>query len=94
MDKNLKRIIKLIIEDIDPQKIILFGSRAKERCSHSSDYDVAVDAKNIRFRDKRKVRERIDEIIGLHSIDLIFFNDVDAEFKNIILRTGKVIYER
>lgn len=94
MDKKLKRIVKLIIEDINPQKIILFGSRAKEKSSDYSDFDVAVDAKNIRFRDKRKVRERIDEIIGLHSIDLIFFNDVDAEFKDIILRTGKVIYER
>ncbi|NWF90804.1 MAG: nucleotidyltransferase domain-containing protein [Ignavibacteriaceae bacterium] len=94
MDKKLKQVVHLIIEDINPKQIILFGSRAKEKNSHSSDYDVAVDAKKIRFRDKRKLIDRIEAIIGLHSIDLIFFNDVDADFKEIILRTGKVIYER
>ncbi len=94
MNKELKKISELIIEDVDPRRIILFGSRAKDKFTDSSDYDLAIDSKNISFRIKRRLKDRIEEIIGLRSIDLVFLKDVDVDFKKIILETGKIIYER
>jgi len=94
MNKELKKKSELIIEDVDPRRIILFGSRAKDKFTDSSDYDLAIDSKNISFRIKRRLKDRIEEIIGLRSIDLVFLKDVDVDFKKIILETGKIIYER
>jgi predicted nucleotidyltransferase len=93
-NKEMKKIIALIIKELNPKKIILFGSRAKDNYAESADYDLAVDSKKISFRDKRKLLEKIEDVIGLHSVDLIYLKEVDSRFKKIILDTGKIIYER
>jgi predicted nucleotidyltransferase len=91
-DKKLKKIVKIIVDEISPKKIILFGSRGKGTSSFNSDYDIAIDSKLIGVSEKRKLKEKIDKVIGLHKIDLIFLKEIDPGFKNIILKTGKTIY--
>ena len=93
-DTILNRLIKVIIEDLHPKKIILFGSRGKGSYNYNSDYDLAIDAKKIEFREKRILKEKLNDMAGLHSIDIIFIKDVDKGFRNIILQTGKVVYEK
>lgn len=93
-ENKLHIILKLIINEYNPKKIILFGSRGKGTSSFNSDYDIAIDSNKIDFRTKRKFLEKIDKIIGLHKIDLVYLNDVEKSFKSIILNTGKIIYER
>ncbi len=93
-DKKLNNIVKILIEEVHPKKLILFGSRGKGKASFNSDYDIAIDSKQISHSEKRELKEKIDEIIGLHKIDLVFVKEVDTGFKNIIQKTGKVIYER
>ena len=93
-NKELKKISDLIIKELNPERIILFGSRSKGHYSESSDYDLAIDSNKMSFRNKRKLIEKIDSIIGLHSVDLVFLRDVDVKFRNIIFKTGKVVYER
>ena len=90
----LNRLIKVIIEDLHPKKIILFGSRGKGSYSYNSDYDLAIDTKKIEFREKRILKEKLNNMAGLHSIDIIFIKEVDKGFGNIILQTGKVVYEK
>jgi hypothetical protein len=53
-----------------------------------------VSGKKINFRDLRELEKKIDEIAGLYSADLIFMDSVEENFKNIILKTGKILYER
>ena len=93
-NKELKKIVDLIIKTSDPKRIILFGSRSKGNFDHSADYDLAIDSNKISFRNKRKLIEQIEEIIGLHSLDLINLDEVDSKFRKIISNTGKIIYER
>ena len=74
--KNEKWKIKLrdIINELkkhNPKKIILFGSRARGDYRKNSDIDIAVDL-DLSFREKRKLKEKIDLISGLYSVDLIF----------------------
>ena len=91
---NIK--LKNIIEELkqyNPKKIILFGSRARGDYKKNSDIDIAVDL-NVSFREKRKLREKIDALAGLYSVDLIFLNDVDENFKNKLLKEGKKLYEK
>jgi predicted nucleotidyltransferase len=93
-NKELKQMTALIVRDLDPKRIILFGSRSKGMFHKSSDYDLAVDSKKISFRRKRKLLEQIEEIMGLHSFDLIILSQVDPKFRKIILNSGTIIYER
>jgi predicted nucleotidyltransferase len=91
---KLNRIIEILINEVHPKKLILFGSRGKGIESYNSDYDIAIDSGKISRSDKRKLKEKLDEIIGLHKIDLVYINEVDQDFTNIIQETGKVIYEK
>ena len=90
----LNRLIKVIVEDLHPKKIILFGSRGKGSYSYNSDYDLAIDTKKIEFREKRILKEKLNNMAGLHSIDRIFIKEVDKGFVNIIIQTCKVVYEK
>ena len=81
------------LKQYNPKKVILFGSRGRGDYKKNSDIDIAVDLE-LSFREKRKLKEKIDLISGLYSVDLIFLNDVDENFKNKLLKEGKKLYEK
>ncbi|MFN3871649.1 MAG: type VII toxin-antitoxin system MntA family adenylyltransferase antitoxin [Ignavibacterium sp.] len=93
-DNKLNRIKNIIIKECNPKRIILFGSRSKGNFSEFSDYDIAIETDKLSFRNFRKLKEKINDAIGLHSVDIVLFNDVDKKFQKIILETGKVVYEK
>jgi len=93
---NIENIIKNIIEllkEYNPNKIMLFGSRARGDYRINSDIDIAVDLE-LPFRDERKLREKIEEVSRLYSVDLIFLPKIDVNFKNHILKEGVILYEK
>ena len=81
------------LKKYNPEKIILFGSRARGDYRENSDIDIAVDV-NLSFREKRKLKEKIDLISGIYSVDLIFLDEVEDCFKNKILKEGKMLYAK
>jgi len=93
-DKLLNKIINIIVNETKPNKIILFGSRAKGLHKISSDYDLLVDASKIDIRKRRKINDFIEDISGLYKVDLLFAKEVDKTFINLIAKYGKVVYER
>jgi len=90
----LDKIVLLLKEKLNPSLIILFGSRASEKHNTGSDFDIALDGDKIDVREMRKLKEKLEEISGLYRVDLIFLESVDSEFKNIIIRRGKILYGR
>ena len=90
----IDKIVSLIKKDIGPDRMLLFGSRAEGRHGPGSDFDIALDGKKISVRKMRELREKLEEVSGLHKVDIIFLESVDKEFKDIILRKGKILYER
>ncbi|SNR61014.1 type VII toxin-antitoxin system MntA family adenylyltransferase antitoxin [Desulfurobacterium atlanticum] len=95
-ENKVQRIINDIITTLipyGPEKIILFGSRARGDFRINSDIDIAVDLR-LSFREKRKLKEKLDNISGLYSVDIVFLPDVNKSFKNKILKEGKVLYEK
>ena len=92
-DIKLNNIVKILVTEINPKKLFLFGSRGKGTASFNSDYDIAIDSDTIDFTQKRKLKEKIDEVMGLYKIDLVYLKEIDADFKNIIIKTGRIIYE-
>ena len=87
-------IVSLLRKDIGPDRILLFGSRAGGKHKPGSDFDIALDGKKISVRKMRELREKLEKVSGLHKVDIIFLESVDKEFKDIVLRRGKILYER
>lgn len=52
MNKELKLVVDRIVSGFAPDKIILFGSRARGDFNDDSDYDLLVLKKNVKHRRK------------------------------------------
>ena len=100
MDATLDKILKKILEIITPEKIILFGSRAKDSNKEDSDYDILIVKSGI--ENKREISRKIyRNLLGTNaSVDIIiempeiidkYKDSVGYIYKNI-LQEGKIIY--
>lgn len=100
MDATLEKILKKILEIITPEKVILFGSRAKGSNEKDSDYDILIVKSGI--ENKREISRKIyrnllgtnasvDIIIELPEIIEKYKDSVGYIYKNI-LQEGKIIY--
>lgn len=87
-------VLEILRKELKPSKIILFGSRSKEKVRASSDFDFAIECDPVYNEAKMNIKNQIEEISGLYNIDIIYLDEVDNHFKEIILKTGKVVYER
>ena len=102
-DEMLFLIIHKIIEVIDPEQIILFGSYAQGNYDHTSDLDLAVIVNNsseVRYRRAIPIRLALSKII--FPMDVVVFTKQEIEdwagvrqaFSSTIMETGKVIYDK
>jgi len=89
----LGEIVKAVLHYSEPERIILFGSRASDFWVERSDIDIAIMDGDATDKQKRRIREAIDEIRTLHRIDIVWLDDLTEEFRAEILSTGKIIYE-
>ncbi len=102
MDPVLSEIIKRIVKDVAPDKIILFGSRAKKESKNWSDYDICI-LKN-KIENKRKLTQMIyKNLFGVGAaVDIIVetpdkFNELRNKWFLVhseIARSGNVVYEK
>jgi len=99
---TLDEIIERIVIEADPDKIILFGSRAKRKDKRGSDYDICILKK--RIMNRRELAKRIyHKLFGIGaSVDVIVetpnrFNKLKNKWfliYNEIAKFGEVIYEK
>lgn len=101
LNKELKRITRVLKKKYKPEKIILFGSAAAGRVKRWSDLDIAV-IKNT----QKRFYDRIGEVLMLadphEAVDFIVYTP--QEFKDMqsyswfvneeIVKKGKVVYEK
>ena len=102
MDDKLKEIIERIVDVVEPDKIILFGSRANEENKEWSDYDICVLKKDV--KNKRSLAQKIyRKLFGVGaSVDVIVetpekFNELKDKWFLIhgeIARSGSLLYEK
>ena len=98
----LNNIVNTIVESVSPQKVILFGSRARRNHQKKSDYDFMVIKKGV--RNEREVSRRIykalfEKRIG-QAVDVIVVTPEQVErYRNThclviapALREGKEVY--
>ena len=92
--KQISKIIRVLRDSVNPSRIYLFGSRAAGKSKEYSDFDIAIEGNTETFRELRRAKEKLDEALGVYSCDLIELGKVSPNFKDLIRRNGKIIYER
>lgn len=101
-DTSLSKIIRIIIEAVDPDSIILFGSRAKRSNSSESDYDICVLKAGIKERRKTAkllykslygVGVPVDILVETPDIFNANNNNPHLIYREIA-QFGKVLYEK
>jgi predicted nucleotidyltransferase len=99
--KLMDEIVRRIVGVIQPEKVILFGSRARDEARPESDIDLLVIAKSTlpRYRRAAPLYGALSDI--LISMDILVYSpeevkewsDVRQAFVTTAIREGKVIYE-
>lgn len=105
-DDQVRKLADGLVKKFNPEKIILFGSRAENKNEKDSDIDICIVAD---FSDKREFRKLISRYIydweGLDfdvPVDIIVYTPEQWErlsqekfsFANIIDKEGLVLYGR
>lgn len=83
MPQMLKDMIEKIKNEVDPKKIILFGSKAMGDFHRRSDTDIAIDTE-----------KPLANLSLLGAADIVNFREADKKLKEKIEKEGVVIYER
>ena len=106
MEEVLPRIVQKIVDLVHPEKIVLFGSRARGTAKETSDLDLLVIESEPFGPGRSKFEElgRLYENLGGFGIakDILLYSHDEVEewrasINHVIaraLREGKVLYER
>jgi len=101
LKEELNRIVTVIQNAYDPEKIVLFGSLATDAVHEWSDIDLLI----IKKTDKRPIERTMEVTQLIHprvGIDLFIYTPEEFEllqreryaFLLNILKTGKTVYEK
>jgi len=95
MFPHKEEIIATILDFCKPEKIVLFGSRAKGNFTKHSDIDLAIFLrKELSRRQKRLLKERLDIVAGIYSVDIVFSDEFEEKLKEEVNKTGVVVWKR
>ena len=99
--KLIDGVVRRVVETIRPEKIILFGSRARGDAQPDSDLDLLViaDSTQPRYRRSALLYGALSDILAPMDI-LVYSPEEVEEWKNVrqafvttAVREGKVLYE-
>lgn len=85
-------IVNTIVKRARPNKIIVFGSRARADAQERSDYDVAIDDQELTPAILAQIRADMESLPTLLDIDLVWMNRAAAPLRQRILDEGRVLY--
>ena len=98
-DALLHRMVKAIVDEVDPEQVILFGSRARGDATADSDVDLVV-VEAVPFGDGRDRRAEATRLwralagFGVSKDILVYWRDSLNHVLARALREGEVLYER
>jgi predicted nucleotidyltransferase len=98
--KEIESITSQIIEKYKPEKIILFGSAARDQISPASDADFLIVKKETPLYGADRIRELSRMIERNIAVDLLVYRPDEFEerlamgdpFLKAVLKEGKVLY--
>jgi predicted nucleotidyltransferase len=92
---SIRRLIDYGIKTVEPDRVILFGSRARGDARENSDYDLAFDFPSNRLLYWLRFVTSADDLpITLRPTDLVAWHEASPELQERIKLEGILIYER
>lgn len=104
--ETLEAITRVIVSAVNPERVVLFGSRARGDARNDSDLDLLIIEQEpfgphrSRFREMRRIRRLLSDF-RLPKDILVYSLDEVARWQNSVnhilakcLREGKVLYAR
>lgn len=92
MEEKIESIKKIVLEKIECEAIVLFGSYARGTQNRESDIDIAIKPKReVAKKELFYLSQKIEDIIKIE-VDLIDLNNIGDGFRYEILINGKTIY--
>ncbi len=102
MNQKISEMAAVLAEKLEPQRIVLFGSRARGNAAAESDIDLLVIMKNGTHR--RKAAVKAYQVLGVQGIgkDIVVVTEDDVERYGALqgsiiapaISEGKVVYDR
>ncbi len=84
-----------VLSGTGPLEIFLFGSRVTGGADPRSDFDIGVRAgRRLDGREMVEIRDRLEALPILQTVDVVDFADVSPEFDSVASRHRILIYER
>ena len=105
-DELLDQMVQAIVEEVDPEQVILFGSRARGDAREDSDVDLVVVEAEPFGQDRSRYQEavRLYKVLAGSGVskDILVYSRDDVEYwrdslNHVLaraLREGRVLYER
>lgn len=105
-DQMLEEMVQAIVQEVDPEKIILFGSQVTGTVHQDSDVDLLIIEKEpfgkhrSRWKELSRIRKtisrfRISKDILLYSTEEeTYWGNAHGHILNMSMNEGKVVYER
>ena len=102
----IDRMVRMIVDEVDPEQVILFGSRARGDATENSDVDLLVVETGPFGADRNRLTEEASLYRALAGLgvrkDILIYSRDEVEYwrdslNNVVaraLREGKVLYER
>ncbi|MBU0517539.1 nucleotidyltransferase domain-containing protein [bacterium] len=92
LDNAVKKLIKDAFEDIDYQKLILFGSQASGMASQGNDYDLMLILKDsFPVPEKISLSTRLRKTLAQHGIDADIIIKSTTEVDYLREKTGSIV---
>lgn len=94
MDSTLiQKLVECIVQRTWPERVILFGSRARGDADEKSDFDIAVEGSGATIQQWHQLLEKLQEATLL-SVDLLRMEEASPKLKERISREGIVLYDK
>ena len=89
--QEAQQIVDWLVQRYPVQRVILFGSLARDRFVAASDIDLAVEG--LPPANYFEILAQVNQLTA-RWVDLKLWQDLEPHFKSRVLETGEVLYER
>jgi predicted nucleotidyltransferase len=93
VDEIINAVCKIILGEIKPERILLFGSQANGTATDRADIDIGIIAESVPPKQWFHILEKVEGLSTLRKIDLVNLNNVNSDFRALAIKEGKVLYE-
>jgi len=94
MPASVQGVLELAVSELDPGRIILFGSRARGTHRETSDFDLAFWGLAKKSQWTKFLAEVEEQTLTLYDLDLLQYESTSDQYKKAIDSEGVTLYER